>query len=183
MARPMADNKLRSADVSRGGRLLTGACQGSGGTSTRRWPLLWQLLLLGAVCFGVGSGAALAHSVFYSFPYYPYEFWTGPDDHYHKHWANPGLPDDYMARFSVDVRQTTAGSFDWLNFQSGYGADLNSRGWLGMLYLTGPNGEIFRSDTFYCTPVTSYAVYGPWPFPWNPGTQGYWRQDNGGGGQ
>lgn len=131
----------------------------------------------------LGSSTALAHAYFYTFPYYPLDTYIGVSDHYHRHWANPGAPYDYFARFDSRVRQTTLGSFDWLSVYTGYGADLDSRGWIGTGYLNGPSGELWRFNSFYCYSVTTYSVLYPDPFIWNPGHEGYWRQENGGGGQ
>lgn len=127
--------------------------------------------------------AGLAHSVFYYFPFYPLQTWTyfSDADHYHRHWANPGAPYDYYARYAANVRQTTAGSFDWIALQSGFGQDLAGVGWLGRTFIFGPNGEIYRTSAWYCLRTNIQVALWPDPFVWNPGYQGYWQQESGGG--
>lgn len=139
-------------------------------------------LLFASLFLSLGSAAALAHSYFYSFPYYPLDTYVGDSDHYHKHWANPAGPDDYYARYNSEVRQTTVGSFDWLSFKTGPGAHLNGKGWNGWSTVVGPVGEIFRFGNFNCDEVIFSVEMWPTPFVWNPRDQGYWRQENGGGG-
>jgi hypothetical protein len=143
----------------------------------------WALSVVFASLFlCLGSLAALGHAVFYAFPYYPLETYMGQSTHFHKHWANPGLPEDYYAVYDSLVRQTTAGSFDWISLRAAGGGHMNDTGWNGWAFLVGPAGEIYSSNAFLCRQVTVTMELFPNPFVWNPGYQGYWRQENGAGG-